>query len=152
MALTQKQLAFVNYYCGEANWNGSEAARLAGYRTKPNVQAARMLANASIRAEIEARIATIMPKGEIITRLAARGRSTLAKVLSLPIVTDDKQQTAPTINERTLIGDDRWRLDLIKAQRTGAIHQIKKLKETKYGTEVEVYDALPALELLAKQS
>lgn len=43
-----------------------------------------------------------------------------------------------------------WRLDLIKAQRTGAIHQVKKLKSTKYGDEIELYDPLPAIELIAK--
>lgn len=41
-------------------------------------------------------------------------------------------------------------LDLDKAQRLGKMHLIKKLKQTKYGTEIELYDSTWALELLAK--
>ena len=51
----------------------------------------------------------------------------------------------------TKVSQGSWSLDLVKAQRTGAIHQVKKLKSGKYGDEIEVYDPLPALELLAKR-
>lgn len=43
-----------------------------------------------------------------------------------------------------------WTLDLIKAQETGGIHQIKKLKQGKYGAEIEMFDALPAWELAGR--
>lgn len=75
-----------------------------------------------------------MGADEVLLRLAARGRASMANVLALP----SKDNTAT------------WRLDLIKAQQTGAIHQVKKLKSGKYGDEIELYDPLPALELLGK--
>lgn len=144
MALTTKQRAFVEHYL--ATWNASEAARRAGYSEKTAGQVGyENLKKPEIAAEIEARIAQVMPKGEIITRLAARGRATIADVLQMP-----QPQKRSDGTEYTVVND--WKLDLVKAAQTGGIHQIKSLKETKYGTAVEVYDPLPALELLAKQS
>jgi phage terminase small subunit len=134
MALTAKQRAFVAAYC--ATWNASEAARRAGYRGKrPDQAGYDYLRKPEIAAEIERRITEIMPAGEVISRLAARARATIADVLAL--TTADNAAS--------------WRLDLVKAQATGAIHQIRKIKSGKYGDEVEVYDGLPALELLGKR-
>jgi len=140
MALTAKQRLFIAAYL--ETWNAAEAARRAGYATKANVQGSRMLANASIQAEIESHIAAIMPKGEVLTRLAARARASIADVLALP----DRGLPESEPERR----HEQWSLDLVKAQRTGGIDQIKKIKSGKYGDEVETYDPLPALELLAK--
>ena len=42
------------------------------------------------------------------------------------------------------------RLDMEKAQKAGKLHLIKKLKETKFGLEIELHDAASARELLGK--
>jgi phage terminase small subunit len=144
MALTTKQRLFIEHYC--ATWNASEAGRKVNPKAKrPDQIGYDYLRNPEIQAEIEARIAAIMPKGEIIARMAARGRASIADVLRMP---EPRKRADGT--EYTVVDD--WALDLLKAAETGGIHQIKKIKETKYGTEVEVYDPLPALELLAKHA
>lgn len=142
MALSKKQSAFVDAYV--THWNASQAARAAGYSEKTAGQIGHEnLKKPEIAAEIDARIAAIMPRGEVVQRLAARARSTIADVLQLP---QPKKRDDGT--EYTLVSD--WRLDLLKAAETGGLHQIKKLKEGKYGVELEMYDPLPALELFAK--
>lgn len=144
--LPPKQRLFVEHYCD--CWNATEAARRAGYSEKTaRQQGQRLLTNVDIAAEIEARITAIMPKGEVLTRLAARARATLADVLALP------STEPPEAGKEGLarLNQGHWSLDLVKAQRTGAIHQIKKIKSGKYGDEIEGYDPLPALELLGKR-
>lgn len=60
----------------------------------------------------------------------------------------DGQQFVSTM--AVLHARSHWQLDLVKAQQTGGIHQIKKLKQGKYGLEIEMHDPHPAQELLAK--
>lgn len=161
MALTAKQRIFVETYC--ATWNATEAGRKVNPRAKrPDQIGYEYLRNPEIAAEIEARITEIMPKGEIITRMAARGRSSIADVIRIRRLRTARPKGEPREEaalEReegdvavSLLGDDAWQLDLEKATESGAIHQIKKLKEGKYGAEIEMYDPLPALELLAKHT
>jgi phage terminase small subunit len=50
--LTYRRRTFVQYYCGQAGFNGTQAARLAGY-AHPTMEGARLLANASVRAAVE---------------------------------------------------------------------------------------------------
>jgi phage terminase small subunit len=42
------------------------------------------------------------------------------------------------------------RVDLVKAEKAGKLHLIKKLKQTERGLEVELYDAVNALEMIGK--
>lgn len=146
MALSTKQRAFIEAFLGAARFNATEAARLAQYAGDDHTLAQvgyENLRKPEIVAEINARIEAIMPRGEIVQRLAARARATIADVLALPAIepTPDGQQ-APS--------PAHWQLDLVKAQQTSGIDQIKRIKQTKYGIEVELYDPLPALEDLAK--
>jgi hypothetical protein len=56
MALTGKQQAFVAYYCGEARWNATQAARLAGYSgddASLNVTGSRLLSTIKVREAID---------------------------------------------------------------------------------------------------
>jgi len=145
MALTAKQRLFIAAYL--ETWNASEAARRAGYSgARANQAGQDYLSKPDIAAAIESHLAAIMPAGEVLTRIAARARASIADVLALPI-TDPPSEPEKGLAKLTR-GD--WSLDLDKAQRTGGVHQIKKLKSGKYGDEVETYDPLPALELLAK--
>lgn len=55
--LTAKQRRFVDAYCGEARFNASEAARIAGYKDVGN-EGWRLRKNADISAHIEDRLNT----------------------------------------------------------------------------------------------
>lgn len=63
----------------------------------------------------------------------------------------DPEQGGPEV-----LVDVQWkervvvRIDLEKAQRAGKLHLLKKLKETKFGLEIELHDAAAARELLGK--
>jgi|GEM_PF-2321496 Phage terminase, small subunit len=146
MALTTKQRDFIDAYCGSAQGHITKAAIAAGYAERSAYSiGSENLKKPEIQAEIAARTAQIMPKVELLQRLAARGRATIADVLRMP---EPKKRDDGT--EYTVVDD--WAIDLVKAAETGGIHQIKKLKETRWGSEAEMHDPLPALELLAKQS
>ncbi len=57
--LTERQRKFVDAYMGEANGNGTKAARLAGYAGDDNTLAAQaydLLRNAKIRSALDARL------------------------------------------------------------------------------------------------
>jgi len=144
-ALTDKQRAFVAHYL--VCWNAAEAARRAGYSEKTARSiGAENLTKPDIQAAIKEHLTDLhMSADEVLARITARGRASIADVLALP---DAAEGASPA--QRDLLADDAWRLDLVKAQRTGAIHQIKKLKAGKYGPEIELYDRLPALELIGK--
>lgn len=169
MALSAKQRAFIDSYV--QHWNASRAAREAGYSEKTaGQQGYENLKKPEIAQEIEARILALLPKGELIERLAARSRSSLADVIRIhdeapasPAAAaaepeddrdaeegDDSAEQSQRRAGRSWRGDTLWSLDLVKAQDTGGIHQIKKLKEGKYGPEIEMYDPLPAWELAGK--
>lgn len=126
MALTNKQLAFVNYYVGEANLNGTRAATLAGY-SNPRQAASRLLSNADIRAEIDARLEVLtIRKSEILARLTDHALASIEDFI-----------------------DDLGYVDLAKMREAGKLHLIKKVKridgEKTSSIEVEIHDAQTAL-------
>ncbi len=127
MALTDKQQAFVNAYV--KCWNASEAARRAGYSANTaNEQGSRLLANASIRAEIERRKAELtMSADEALTRITEQARAGYA----------DYFTSDGAVDLESLIAD-------------GKGHLIRKIKPTKDGLEIEFYDAQTALFTVAK--
>ena len=51
--LNEQQIAFVGFYLGEARWNATRAADMAGYK-HPNTQGPRLLVNVGVQAHIEA--------------------------------------------------------------------------------------------------
>lgn len=135
--LSSKQRAFVEAYL--TCWNGHKAAIDAGYsEASARHHASRLLRNDTIRAAIAGRLAELhISANEVLERLTKRARSSIADVLRISDGTDGAAKGS-------------WALDLAKAKETGGIHQIKKLKEGKYGIEIEMYDPLPALELLGR--
>jgi phage terminase small subunit len=128
--LTDKQRLFVDHYVNCLN--GAEAARLAGYAAVGARQEAyRLLTNADIRAEIDARLAeSAMPVSETLFRLTEHARGSMADFLR------------PRGKGVTL--------DLKHAMQQGALHLVKKYSKTKQGVTIEVYDAQAALLALAK--
>lgn len=142
MALSKKYRDFAAAYVETGN--ASEAARRSGYKgERPDQVGYEYLRKPEIIAEIEALTRLIMPPHEVIQRMAARARSSIADVLDLPFIGPMPEGQPPQTT-------NHWSIDLIKAQQTGAIHQIKKIKQGKYGLEVEMYEPLPAQEQIGK--
>ena len=146
MALSARKQAFVEYYIGQAKFNGAEAARLAGCTNRSaRQQASRWLTNDDIQAAIKQRISEIaMSDHEVLVRLSEHARSTMADFI-------DPQTMA---------------VDLVAAAQKDKLHLIKKFKfvtrtqvpkdpdeeeVTRIDTiEFELYDAQDALMLLGK--
>jgi phage terminase small subunit len=132
MALTNKQQVFVEAYLGDARWNATEAARIAGY-AEPGQQGYRLLKNVQIAEAVKAAIAErAMSADEVLLRLAEHARGSMADFLDVA-------------------GEG---LDLTKAEAAGKLHLVKKFTrtETLHGGSVgvELYDAQAALALLGK--
>lgn len=136
MALNNRQRVFVEEYL--TCWNGAEASRRAGYKGKPNVIGARLLADVSIKAAIEARIAEkAMSADEVLLRLASQARGDIGDFMDIESMSFD--------------------LSLAKAKELGLTHLIKKVKQRTVTTvkgeeeqetniiELELYDAQAAL-------
>lgn len=145
MALSPKQQAFIEHYL--TTWNGAEAARRAGYKTKPNVQGARMLANASIQAAIQDRLATLkMDADEVLVRITDHARGTMADFFTIgeEEIMIERRQRGDIIETET-VRRKVARLDLEKAANANKLHLIKSYSLTDKGQRIELYDAQVAL-------
>lgn len=144
MELTYKQRLFVEAYLGEANGNGAEAARIAGYRDC-RVAPTRLLANASIQAAISRRVASAaLTANEVLARISDLASASLGDFLD--------------------IDEHGHRVTLLKGKRRGRLHTLKKIKvksrtftargdegpTTEVETEIELHDPQAALDKLAK--
>jgi len=140
--LTGKQRAFVNFWFGQANFNGTEAARLAGYAGNDNalaVRASETLRNRKVQAEIERRWAAHgLAANEVLSRLAAQARASIGDFL--------KRADGNKEGEESDGGG--WYLDLEEVQRKG--HLVKSIQWTKFGPKLDMYDAQGALQLIGK--
>jgi phage terminase small subunit len=126
MALSDKQQIFVEEYL--STWNAAEAARRAGYSEKTaRSQGQRLLTHVDIAEEIKNRVADrAMSADEVLIRLAEQARADQSKYL-MP----------NGVDMEALIRD-------------GKGHLVKGIKETKYGRDIEFYDAQAALVHLGK--
>jgi len=132
VTLSNKDEAFVSEYF-LCNMNGTEAARRLGYN--PNVQGPRLLVKVSIANEIKRRLADKhMSADEVLVRLSAQARGDIIDYIDI------------------LPGGRQVIINLGKAQEAKKTGLIKKIKVTKQGPEIELYDAQTALHLIGKQS
>lgn len=135
--LTGLQWAFVVAYTGEARFNGTDAARIAGYKGNDNVLAVTASNNLripKIRAAIDARMKSlIMSADEAMLRLTEEASSSIADFIGL---NEDGKSIF-------------W--DFKKAEALGKLHLIKKVKWGKYGPEIELYDRQAAEMFIVKQ-
>ena len=130
--LTDKQKLFALEYiiCK----NGTEAARRAGYQGDDNVlgvTAYDNLRNPKIVSFNEERFAEHgMRANEVIERLSEQARADMGDFIEVK---------------------HNWvQIDLDRAKRLNRLHQIKKIKQGKYGIELELYDSQSALKTLAQ--
>ena len=123
--------------------NASAAARaIAPTAKRPDQIGYELLRKPEIRAAIDAALAAeSMPAAEVLARLTQIARASIADVLRLPDGTPVGQFP---------VAIDDYAVDLVKAQATGAIHLVKRIKTTEQGTEVEMYSAHEALRDLGK--
>ena len=128
--LSAKHQEFVNWYL--RLWNQTEAYMRVYPNCSPSsarANATRLIANASISAEVERRKAElIMSADEVLTRLTEQARAAYS----------DYFTAEGTVDLERLLAD-------------GKGHLIKKIKPTKDGLEVEFYDAQAALVQMAKK-
>jgi hypothetical protein len=130
-SLTYRQRMFIAAYLGQTNGNATEAARIAGYAS-PRVDGARTLANVGVRAQIEAKVASVtLPSDEVLARIGDFASIDVGEF----ITTDANGQPA---------------IDLDAMKRAGKTHLIKGIRYTKFGTVIELHDAHAALEKLGK--
>lgn len=153
--LNKRQQLFIAYYC--ESWNATEAARRAGYSAKAaSVTGYDNLRNPKIKAEIDRRIAEIMPKGEVVQRLAAMARADFTDFSqsgpeAIVISTETRRHGKTIMVEQRTITRNVVRLDLEKAAQLHKLGLIKKYKiKTDGSVEVEFHDAQAALDKLAK--
>jgi len=134
--LTGKQLAFVNFYLGEANFNATEAARLAGYKGSYGslrVIGHENITKLNIKQAIAARMEQIaMPANEVLVRLSEQARGSIEDLLDV---------------EGYFIRDD-----LKKAKERGKLNLIKKITFNDFGgvKSFELHDPQAALVHLGK--
>lgn len=153
-ALTAKQRRFVVEYLDCLN--AAEAARRAGYKAqRPDQAGYENLRKPEISAAVAAGLELYaMPSGEILARLARIARGSIADVLRLPPPSYEEAAKTKAADGKTLLPTpvDSWAIDLVKAQQTGAISLVRKIKQGEHGPEVELYSAHEALRDLAKIS
>jgi len=127
-ALTPKHRRFVELYI--TNGNGKQAAREAGYQSN---SAARLLRMPAIQRLIEMRMQDYMVTAdEAMIRLGEIIRADYDVFVKIDPETG------------------KGRLDLAAVKAAGKLHLIKRIRETKYGLEIEFYDRLNALVHLMK--
>jgi hypothetical protein len=128
VGLDFRQLLFVEAFLGQANGNASEAARIAGY---PHAKQAgsRLLSNVDVRAKLDQRLASAaMPANEVLARLTEIASGDLGEYIKVD-------------------GRD-FHVDVRKVKRSGRV--VRKIKATKYGTELELHSPADALKTLAR--
>ncbi len=165
--LTAKQRMFVAYYLD--CFNATEAARRAGYSEKTAYSiGSENLRKPEILAEIERQLDQIMPKAEILGRLAQHARGTMEDFFTIDeedveIATQTKiVEEAPTENgtlasrilhvTTTTVTAKRpvVLLDLREAKRQQKLHLLKKYTRNAQGEAIELHDAQTALVQLGK--
>lgn len=128
--MLEREIAFINHYCGASNCNATDAARRAGYSDARN-EGYRLKRREDVATAIAERFAeAAMPPEECLRRLAEQARG---------------------IGAYLRIGrGGTVRVDMTALLNDGLGHLVKGRKKTRYGEEIEFYDAQTALVQIAK--
>lgn len=126
--LTDKEYRFANYYLGQARFNATEAAKLAGYSERTaRQQGSRLLTNVYIEKYIQKKSQSVLEKlGVTQERILAE----FAKI-AFANVTD--------------LFEGDWKLKSQSDIPKGSLVAIKNLTKTETGVKVEMHDKLGAL-------
>jgi hypothetical protein len=136
MGIHIRHEVFLSYYIGEANFNGREAAKLAGYQGDDNnlrVMASQILKESAVRERLwECMREEGITVPEVLYRLSAIARGNLADFINF----DDESEA--------------WNIDIRKAKKNGKMYALETLKRNRYGIEIKLADRIAALEKLAR--
>lgn len=128
---TGLQTAFINAYVGEAKFNKTEAARIAGYAGNGNTLAQighKLVRIGKIGDEIKARLqANAMSADELLRHLGNQARVETEEYYS-----------------------DDGSFDLTQFKKDGHIGLIKTIRPGKYGSTIEFHDKLKSQELIGR--
>ena len=129
--LTYLQKRFVEFYL--QTWNATKAAQLAGYSgTYATLRSigSENLTKPNIKAAIDKRMAKIqLSTDEVLFRLSQQARGSIGEFI-------------------TIKKDNGFEIDLEKVKEFG--HLIRRIRETRYGLDLELHDAQDALALIGK--
>lgn len=142
--MTERWRAFAAHYTGRANFNATEAARLAGYKGTPGalaVTGCRLLRKPKIRALIDARVGRAAEARELEADDVLAGLFLIASATVLDWL--DIERDSET-------GQETYLVNLTKATALKAIGAIKSVEPTPHGVKVVPYCKLTALTLLAR--
>lgn len=135
-SLTDKQQAFADYYIGEAGWNATEAAAMAGYsgsRATLGSIGSENLTKPKIRRYIEERLEEVaMSANEVLARLTDQARTSIADLVEIVHYQDDAG-----------VWHTRVKIDR-EALRTKG-HVVKSIRETRNGIHLDLHDGQSAL-------
>lgn len=125
--MTPRQQRFVSAYVGEAKFNATKAAEIAGY-AQPRQRGCELKSEPEIAAAIKEHLdAAAMSADEVLMRLADQARADISDFITF-------EQTG-----------EYWRVDLAKAARAGKLHLLKSITFERMGQKIEMVDAQAAL-------
>ena len=128
--LTYRQRLFVAAYLGEANGNGTDAARIAGYAC-PLEQASDNLTKPAIQAAIAAKLdSASLNADEVLARLSDIASGDFSPYVKIV-------RGKPSVDLQAMID-------------AGHGHLIKAIKQTKFGVNIEFHDPVAALDKLGR--
>lgn len=129
-------------------WNATEAARRAGYSpASVRVIGQENLHKPAIRAEIDAMLAErSMGAREVLARLTEQARGDVGEALTVK----ELENVTGRGKSRKVTRYKVVNVDLVAIKEAGLTYLVKKVKQGKYGSEVEFYDAQKALALLGR--
>ncbi|MFD2200194.1 terminase small subunit [Shivajiella indica] len=129
--LTEKEYRFANYYLGEARFNATEAAKLAGYsENTARQQGSRMLTKVNIEKYIQSK------SSEILQRNGVTQEKVLAEIVKI------------AFSDITEFFNDDWSLKKVSQVKPGKAATIKTLKKTDSGVSIQIHDKVKSLLLL----
>lgn len=154
--MNASQKKFVAAYCNHLN--GAQAARDAGYSERRAKQtASELLANPEIKEAISVILdEQAMPPAEAVRRLTDMGRATIAHFIQIrPMMTiiplnkgeedEEDEDQVDKVDKPDVPTQMVATIDLTTAEAREYYHLIKKVKEGKFGIELELHDAKDAI-------
>lgn len=157
--MTPKQQRFIEEYC--IDLNATQAAIRAGYSKKTaNEQGNRLLANVSIKKEIDERLQNLTEKAGVTAEMVIKELASIgfSKITDYLAIKDELVTTGYKVDDKGNLDHNKpirkkyrtvdvFKTDTIPDDKLAAISEIK---QTKDGISLKLNDKVKALELLGK--